>query len=305
MTTELRLLDPQELAELGPPEAVRLPLDLVDPNPRNPRKDLAEVDALAENIRQFGLLQPITVRRISDRYELLGGHRRRAAFQLLQEQHPLEPQWRTIPAVVRTMDDDQSYLALISGQVHNRAWKPREEAFALERLALAGLTLTQIGSSLNRTESWASKRLRVYADSVLSGYVQSGRLSTSVAEEFLIVLDVEVRRDLAERAASESWSQDKARGEVRSLRLDKQLREVAKRARELLEILSVVDVSKLPLADRQTLWTLRGRITALGRGPVIPTIEQAQAAAKINPDARPRGRTNSTRTKRRTMPRPG
>src|SRR5205085_1319920 len=59
MTT---LLSDADLADLGPPEAVRLPLDLVDPNPRNPRAALAEVDALADNIRSLGLLQPVIVR---------------------------------------------------------------------------------------------------------------------------------------------------------------------------------------------------------------------------------------------------
>jgi hypothetical protein len=57
------LLDPHELAVAAPPEAIALPVDLIDPNPRNPRGKLVEIDALAENIKRFGLLQPITVRR--------------------------------------------------------------------------------------------------------------------------------------------------------------------------------------------------------------------------------------------------
>src|SRR4051794_739948 len=56
-----KLLEPAELAEQGPPEAVRLPLDLIDPSPRNPRRDPREVDQLADSIQSFGLLQPVTV----------------------------------------------------------------------------------------------------------------------------------------------------------------------------------------------------------------------------------------------------
>lgn len=285
----MTLLDPQTLAELGPAEAVRLPLNLVDPSPSNPRRSLPEVGELAANIESFGLLQPISVRRAGERYELLGGHRRRAAFAHLAEKHPLDPQWRTIPAVVRDADDDRAFLMLLSQQLHSRAFRPREEAAALERLHLAGLTLKQIGEVLHRAESWASKRLRVYADSVLSGYVQAGRLPATVAEELLVIRDPQDRRDHADRAADEQWSQAAARTEVRKLRLEKQVRELSKRARELLDILSAIDIRKLPDATTRDLWMLQARIATLGRGgPVIPTIEEAARAAGVRPDAAPR-----------------
>src|SRR5205807_844345 len=83
----------------------------------------------------------------------------------LREQYPHEPDWRTIPAVVRDADEDRSFLMLLSSQLHSRNWKPREEASALERLVQAGLTVTQVGETLHRTQEWASKRLRAYADS--------------------------------------------------------------------------------------------------------------------------------------------
>jgi len=293
-----RLLTDQEIAELGPPEAVRLPLDLVDPNPQNPREELLEVDVLADNIRSFGLLQPVTVRRAGERYELIGGHRRRAAFTVLRERFPEDVQWRTIPAVVRTeQDDDRAFLMLLSSQLHSRAWRPREEAAALERLVIGGRNLQQIGEALNRNESWASKRLRVYADSVLSGFVQAGQIPASVAEELLVVLDVDTKRDLAERAVAEKWSQDQVRGQVRALRLDKQIRDIARRARELLVLLSSIDPSRLPDDAAVDLNLLRRRIVALSRAPVIPSIESAMAEANVRTQE-PTRRSGKTRRPR-------
>lgn len=286
-----RLLSEQELAEAGPPEAIRLPLDLVIPNPDNPRRDLSELDALADNIRAFGLLQPVTVRRVGDEYQLLGGHRRRAAFALLREREPADPQWRTIPAVLRnTDDDDRAFLMLVSSQVHNRDWHPREEAAALERLLLGGRTLKQVGESVHRTEGWASRRLRVYADAVLSGYVQSGKLAATVAEQLLPIRETDIRRDYADRAAREEWSQARVRAEVRKLRLDSQLSQARRMTRDLLEILSAVDPARLPIELTRDLWVLVGAVQQLARGggPVIPTIEAAQRAAGVNPNARPR-----------------
>jgi ParB/RepB/Spo0J family partition protein len=287
VTERRRLLEPQELAELGPPEAVRLPVDLVDENPLNPRKNLAEVDALAANIRQFGLLQPVTVRRAGERYELLGGHRRRAAFLALTAAFPFEPQWKTIPAVVRTAADAEARLMLISGQVHNRAWTPREEASVLEELAVEH-TLKQIGDMVHRGESWVSKRLRIYADSVLSGYVQSGTLQAAVAEELLLVPDPAQRREFAERAIADAWTVTHARAQVRTLKLDKQLREIGRRVNELVDLLSSIEPSRIPIDAFRDLQVLRGRIEMIGDsargGPVFPSIEAAQAKAGVNPD---------------------
>lgn len=282
-----RLLTDQELAEQGPPEAVRLPLDLVDPNPQNPRQTLVEVDALAENIKTFGLLQPVTVRRAGDRYELLGGHRRRAAVALLREQEPLAPQWRTIAAVVRSADDEQADLMLISAQVHSRAWKPREEAAALERLLLGGRNLRQVGEALNRTESWASKRLRIYADAVLSGYVQTGKLPATVAEELLTLETVELRREYAERAADEHWSQSQARAEVRKLKTDRQIGDLDRSVLALHELLSSIEPSRISPQAFRNLYVLEGAIVKIreraraGQEPVMPTIEEAQRAAGV------------------------
>lgn len=282
-------LDAGNLAESGPRGSVGLPLELIDPNPRNPRAALPEIDWLADNIKTFGLLQPVTVRRAGERYELLGGHRRYAAVSLLREREPTDVRWRTIDAVVRTADDEQAYLMLISGQVQMSAWKPREEAAALEQLVLGGLTLKQVGGALNRTESWASKRLRVYADAVLSGYVQTGRLSASVAEIFVAVKDPALRRDLAERAAVEGWAQPQAKTELRRVSIDGQLRDVAKRAAELAEILSSIDATKLPLSATRDLMVLYGRIEVLSgiKRTKIPTIEQAEQAAGVRTQERP------------------
>lgn len=285
-----QLLSPHELAERGPAEAVRLPLELIDPSPRNPRAKLNEIDLLADSIRTFGLLQPITVRRADgERYEVIGGHRRLAAFGLLREREPHEVQWRTIPSVVRTADDDQAELMLIASQVQIAAWKPREEAAALERLVQAGMTLKQVGTAVHRTERWASKRLRVYADPVLSGYVQTGKLPTGVADVLVAVKDVDERRDLAERAAAEGWSQVQAQSELRKRTLGVQLRDIARRAAELADILSSVDPQNLPSGATKDLWLLHGRIEVLARAgqPVIPSIEAAQRAAGVARQERP------------------
>ena len=221
----MQLLNRDDFARFpaeGRAEAVRIALERVVSNAHNPRQHLLEIDALANNIETFGLLQPVTVRLLGDgTYELLAGHRRYAAFKLLHARNPTVPGWRTIPAVVRAVDDDhRDYLRLLSGQIHAQRWSPREEAAALDQLALAGLRLEQIAAALHRTPSWVSKRLRTYSDAVLSDYVQTRRLPVTVAEELLPISDRTTRRALAERAVAEAWGQTRARAEVRKAKQD-------------------------------------------------------------------------------------
>lgn len=283
------LLDPADAAEAGPPVA-SIPLDLIDPNPQNPRKALHEIDALADNIRQFGLLQPILVRRHGDRFELLGGHRRIAAYKLLAEREPHEPKWRAITALVRHEDDADTLLRmLISGQVHINAWSAREEAATLEYLVRAGQNVTEVGQSLNKSTAWASKRLRVHTDSVLSGYVQSGRLLPGIAEEILPVADVATKKQIAQEAARLNLSQQQVKDRVRSLSEENQLNRIRRLAGELLECLSAVDPRQFPAELARDLWTIRRRIDVLGKGSErhVPTIEEAQRAAGVRTMERP------------------
>lgn len=89
---------------------------------------------------------------------------------------------------------------------------------------------------------------------------------------------------MAEQAAKEGWTQDQARGYVRALRLDRQLLQIARRARELLELLSTIDPSRIPPDAAIDLNALRRRIMALSRAPILPSIAEAQKVAGVNPD---------------------
>jgi ParB family chromosome partitioning protein len=301
-----RLLDSHELAEAGPPEAVRLPLDLVDPSDSNPRSALLEIDQLADSIADpnIGLLQPVAVRRMGDRYELISGHRRRAAFLLLAEREPFDVRWKSIPAVIRTMDDEQAYLALLGAQLHNRNWQPKEESAALERLAETR-TLREVGLLIHKGVPWVSRRLRLYSDTILSPYVQTKRLAPATAEEFLALNDPVAKRQFAEQAVTEQWGQVQARAAVRKLRLSNQVRDLDRQVKVILDVLSLIESSRIPIETFRNLQVLRGRIEALtdlarGGQPKFPSMEKAARIAGINSAAKPR----QPKKRRRTMPAP-
>jgi ParB family chromosome partitioning protein len=267
---------PPDVLELS--DDTRIPLALIDSAAHNPRANLPDISALASNIAALGLLQPIAVRRVGNRYELIGGHRRVAAFRLLHARDPQDPRWCSIAAIVRKTTDEMAYLAAISMAVHSRAWSPQEEAAALERLA-ESRTLREVGALVNRTESWVSKRLKIYSDSVVSGFVQSRRLSTSVAQELLLVRDTDQRSSLAERAVTEHWSPEHARSEVQRLNLGKQLRSIARQTAALSDVLAWAQPDQLSEEARRSLIQLRDRIEEMLRPAAAQTGADARSAA--------------------------
>ncbi|MDR2056999.1 MAG: ParB/RepB/Spo0J family partition protein, partial [Dysgonamonadaceae bacterium] len=95
----------------------------------NPRKSLNEdeLQELAESIRQAGVLQPILVRPKGKMFEIVCGERRYRASELAKT--------KTIPAIVRTMTDDEALEAAITENLIRVDITPIEEATAYKRLA--------------------------------------------------------------------------------------------------------------------------------------------------------------------------
>ncbi|MDI9918895.1 ParB/RepB/Spo0J family partition protein [Rhodococcus sp. IEGM 1379] len=117
-------------AELEPTGAVYLEIEpsLIETNPKQPRTVFDE-EALAElvhSIREFGLMQPIVVRRNGDKYQLVMGERRWRASQ--------EAGLEKIPAIIRETDDDSMLRDALLENIHRVQLNPLEEAAAYQQL---------------------------------------------------------------------------------------------------------------------------------------------------------------------------
>lgn len=99
-----------------------VPMSLIDPSPFQTRFDSGGVEELAENIKAVGgLIHPISLRPKPDgRYEIIHGHRRFRAFQMLGKNF--------IPAVIRELDDEATFILLGSENIQRRNFSPIEEA---------------------------------------------------------------------------------------------------------------------------------------------------------------------------------
>src|SRR5215207_1914121 len=190
-----------------------LPLDLIVPNPNQPRRIFEEqpLVALAESLKARGVLQPVLVRPLPGGiYELIAGERRWRAAQIAG--------LVSVPAIVRPDDDAASLeLALIENMAREDL-NPLEEARACAALVEElGLTREEVGRRVGRSRVAVSNLLRLLElpDLALM-LIEEGSLSQGHGRALLMCDDHDTRRTLATDAARESWSvretEDRARG---------------------------------------------------------------------------------------------
>src|SRR3954464_13693918 len=180
-----------------------VPLDLVRPNPRQPRRDFDEaaLAELAESIRSRGVLQPVVVRPLAGgEYELVAGERRVRASELAGLQ--------VIPAVVREADDwERLDLALAENMARedlNAVEEARACAMLVEDL---GITKGEVGRRVGRSRVAISNLIRLLElpEEVLE-LIEGGQLSEGHGRALLLCKDHDRRRGLALEARDSGWS---------------------------------------------------------------------------------------------------
>jgi ParB family chromosome partitioning protein len=180
-----------------------LALELVRPNPRQPRRDFDEeaLVALAESIRSRGLLQPVLVRPLAGgEFELLAGERRLRAAKLAG----LE----SMPAVVRETEDCERLDVALAENMARVDLNPVEEARACAMLVEdLGITKGEVGRRIGRSRVAVSNLVRLLElpDELLE-LLESGALSEGHGRAILLCKDHEARRDLGRQAAEHGWS---------------------------------------------------------------------------------------------------
>lgn len=189
-------------ADIGP-DLREVPVDLVEPNPNQPRRRFDEdaLVALAESLRVRGVLQPILVRPLAGgRYELVAGERRWRAARMAGID--------AIPAVVRAHDEaDSLEIALIENMAREDL-NPVEEARACSMLVdELGLTREDIGRRVGRSRVAVSNLMRLLdlPDEVLD-LLEAGALSEGHGRGLLMAPDHDDRRRLARSAVAEGWT---------------------------------------------------------------------------------------------------
>jgi ParB family transcriptional regulator, chromosome partitioning protein len=192
-------------------ELVRIPVSRIRPNPFQPRRtfnqeELAELEA---SLAASGLLQPITVRRAGDAYELIAGERRlRAATNL---------GWAEIPALIKDLDDRSSLVMALVENLQRSDLNPIDEARGYQRLVDEfEFTHQQIADSTGKDRATISNLLRLLAlpEAVIQ-MVAAGQLSTGHAKALVSLpgtAAVSLAREIVAHGLSVRAVEERARG---------------------------------------------------------------------------------------------
>jgi len=197
------ILAVSEAGEREGAELRELAVELVAPNPDQPRKRFDEeaLQALAESVKERGVVQPVLVRpRPGGTYELVAGERRWRAAKIAG----LE----TLPALVQQRDDAQSLEVALIENMAREDLNPIEAARAVAALVEElGLTREEVGRRVGRSRVAVSNLLRLLdlPDEALA-LVEDGSLTEGHGRALLLADDHADRRRLARTAVEGGWS---------------------------------------------------------------------------------------------------
>ena len=164
-------------------------------------KDNEELQALCDSIREYGVLSPLLARPMEHGYEIVSGHRRRAAA--------LKLGLETLPVLVREMTDDEATILMVDSNIQRENLLPSEKAFAykmkMDALKHQGhrsdltldqvgpkLTAKEIGQSNNDSQTQVKRYIRLtYLAKPILDLVDQGRIAFSPGVELSYLTKVE------------------------------------------------------------------------------------------------------------------
>jgi len=180
----------------------QVPVDLIDPNPFQPRSAFPEetLTGLAESIRSSGVLQPILVRRVDGKYQLIAGERRLRAARMAGLQ--------AVPAVIRDLGDRETLELAVTENVMREDLNPIEVAHAYDSLQERfQLSHEEIAARIGINRSTVSNTLRLLGlPEQIQNMVANGDVSAGHARALLGLQSADRQNELAQLIAKRGLS---------------------------------------------------------------------------------------------------
>ena len=200
-------------------EVVQLYLDDIIPNRFQPREvfDEKALKELAVSIKEHGVIQPIIVRNVNGKYEIIAGERRYKASALAG--------LTKIPAIIRNLDDKESSKVALLENLQRRNLNPIEEARTYQKiLELDQMTQEELAKTMGKSQSSVANKIRLLS---LPDEIQDALLKEQISERharaLLSVTDTEKQKELMKKVVQTKMS-------VRAL--EEEIQEIYPRAKE-------------------------------------------------------------------------
>ncbi len=176
-------------------------IDSIIPNRFQPRLQFDDeaLNELAASIKEHGIIQPLVLRRVGDKFEIIAGERRFKAAQLAG--------LTSVPAVISDLDDNESAEVAIIENTHRRDLSPIEEAKSYKKLLdRKYVTQEQLASRLGTSQSNVANKIRLLTlDETVQNALLKEQISERHARSLLRVTDKFKQVDLLNKTINEKW----------------------------------------------------------------------------------------------------
>jgi ParB family chromosome partitioning protein len=176
---------------------LQIDIDLIDPSPYQPRTRFAEagLEELAQSIRASGIIQPLVLRKIGSRYQLIAGERRWRASQ--------RAQLLRVPVVIRDVSDEQALELTLVENIQREDLNPIEQARAFDRLMEEfHLTQDEVASRTGKDRATVANSVRLLSlEEPLLEWIEEGKITAGHGRALLAIEDRKLRNDLAQKAS--------------------------------------------------------------------------------------------------------
>lgn len=173
--------------------SLEIDIDLISPNPDQPRSRFSDegLAELEQSIRMNGVVQPIVVRQVGSRYEIVAGERRWRASQ--------RAELRRIPAVVKEVSDDKMLELALIENIQRQELNPVEEAKAYRKLIdQLGLTQEVVAERVGKSRTVVTTAIRLLKlPSDVLRNIESGKISAGHGRALLMTDDPKIQRQVA------------------------------------------------------------------------------------------------------------
>jgi ParB family transcriptional regulator, chromosome partitioning protein len=197
---EAQAVKPTQIVSSSAPSGeglLQIDIDRIDPSPYQPRSRFREdaLDELARSIRTSGIVQPLVVRRIGNRYQLIAGERRWRAAQ--------RAALARVPAVVRDVPEELALEMTLVENLQREDLNPVEQARAFQRLTDEfHLTQEQVADRTGKDRATIANAVRLLKlDEPILDLLEEGRVTAGHGRALLAIADGKVRLALARRVA--------------------------------------------------------------------------------------------------------
>ena len=202
------------------------------------RFDEEKLEELAESIGKYGVIQPIVVRPVSNKYEIIAGERRYKASKLANKS--------TIPAIIVNLSDKDSEEIALLENIQRQQLSPIEEAVSYKRILDMGyITQEQLAKKLGKSQSTIANKIRLLnLDDEVQSYLLNNKISERHARSLLRIPDKEKQVAMLHRIVEERLTVKQTDKEIEKLREETKIENRAAKPETIVVPKSVQEVSK-------------------------------------------------------------